>query len=200
MPVDIFSVSTDLASSISSAAPESQVTIAARCRSFYEPIKKEGANPNMRKNLIAVAIAMAITLGCASAAVAGAQGAMAKKSLYSRLGGKKAITAVVDEFVNIVANDGRINKFFADTAKDPKQLAKFKANLSDQICAGTGGPCKYKGKDMMTAHKGMGITDADFSALVEDLVAALNKFNVPETEKNELLGALGPMKPQIVGQ
>jgi hemoglobin len=53
---------------------------------------------------------------------------------------------------------------------------------------------------MKTAHKGMGITDADFNALVEDLVKALDKFNVGATEKNELLGALGPMKGDIVGQ
>ena len=120
------------------------------------------------------------------------------KTLYSRLGGKKAITAVVDEFVNIVAADNRINKFFADTAKDPKRLAAFKAKLVAQICAGTGGSCKYTGKDMKTAHQGMGVSEADFTALVEDLVAALNKFNVPEAEKNELLGILGPMKADIV--
>lgn len=121
-----------------------------------------------------------------------------KKTLYARLGGKKAISAVVDEFVNIVAADTRINKFFADTAGDAKRLAMFKEKLVDQICQGTGGPCKYKGKDMKKAHMGMGITEADFGALVEDLVKALDKFNVPEAEKNELLGALGPMKGDIV--
>ena len=151
----------------------------------------------MRKTLIAFTIAMAVTLGCVAPAMA--QGAMAKqKSLYSRLGGKKAITAVVDQFVTNVAGDARINKFFADTVKDPKRVEKLKTNLVDQICQASGGPCKYKGKDMKTAHKGMGIGDADFNALVEDLVAALNKFNVGETEKNELLGALGPMKSDIV--
>jgi hemoglobin len=121
-----------------------------------------------------------------------------QKSLYVRLGGKKAITAVVDEFVNNCAGDTRINSFFAKTAADPKQLAKFKGNLIDQICEASGGPCKYKGLDMKTAHKGMGVSDADFGALVEDLVKALDKFNVGETEKNELLGALGPMKGDIV--
>jgi hemoglobin len=127
-----------------------------------------------------------------------AKQALTKGSLYSRLGGKKAITAVVDEFVNNVTGDNRINKFFADTAKDPRRLAKFKENLVDQICQASGGPCKYKGKDMKTAHKGMGITDADFSALVDDLVKALDKFNVGATEKNELLGALGGLKDQVV--
>jgi truncated hemoglobin YjbI len=120
------------------------------------------------------------------------------KSLYVRLGGKKAIKAVVDEFVNNVAGDTRINSFFAKTAADPKRLKKFKENLVDQICEASGGPCKYKGLDMKTAHKGMGVSGADFGALVEDLVKALDKFNVGETEKNELLGALGPMKGDIV--
>ncbi|MEK6325132.1 MAG: group 1 truncated hemoglobin [Acidobacteriota bacterium] len=151
----------------------------------------------MRKNLMVVAIAAAVAMGCFS--IASAEG-MAKKakSLYSRLGGKKAITAVVEEFVNNCATDTRIEKFFTDTAKDPKRLAKFKRNLVEQICAAGGGPCKYRGKDMKTAHKGMGITDADFNALVEDLVKALDKFNVGATEKNELLGALGPMKGDMV--
>ena len=84
--------------------------------------------------------------------------------------------------------------------KDPKRVEKLKTNLVDQICNATGGPCKYKGKDMVTAHKGMNISDADFNALVEDLVAALDKFNVGATEKNELLGALGGLKSQIVGK
>ena len=62
----------------------------------------------------------------------------------------------------------------------------------------SGGPCKYKGKDMKTAHMGMGITTADFNALVEDLVGALDKFKVGAHEKDQLLGALGPMKSDIV--
>ena len=144
-----------------------------------------------------VAIATAVIAGCFN--IASAQ-QMAGRTLYSRLGGKKAITAVVDELVNNCASDSRINKFFADTAKDPARLAKFKLNLVDQICTVSGGPCKYRGKDMKTAHKGMGVTDADFDALVEDLVKALDKSHVGATEKNELLGKLGAMKGQIVGQ
>ncbi len=70
--------------------------------------------------------------------------------------------------------------------------------LVDQICQASGGPCKYTGKDMKSAHAGMGVTSADFNALVEDLVGALDKFKVGEKEKGELLGALGPMKSDIV--
>jgi hemoglobin len=103
-----------------------------------------------------------------------------QKALYERLGGKGAITAVVDEFVN------------------PQRLAAFKGKLVDQICAASGGPCTYTGKNMKDAHAGMGITGAEFDALVGDLVGALDKFKVPEKEKGELLGALGPMKTDIV--
>src|SRR6185436_15537698 len=138
--------------------------------------------------LMVAAIAMSVAFGSMNTFAASTEDKkMAKpaktKSLYSRLGGRKAITAVVDEFVNNCATDTRINKFFADTAKDPKRLAKCKGNLVDQICQASGGPCKYTGKDMKSAHKGMGITDADFNALVEDLVKALDKFNVGATEK-----------------
>ena len=156
----------------------------------------------MRKIMITATAAFLLAVGSVNAGLAAARPAGLEtpqaKSLYVRLGGKPAITKVVDAFVGIVANDGRINKFFAQTAGDKARLAKFKGNLVDQICQASGGPCKYKGKDMKTAHQGMGIAEADFNALVEDLVAALNKFNVGETEKNELLGALGPMKSDIV--
>src|SRR6202165_6052858 len=114
---------------------------------------------------------------------------MQQKSLYDRLGGQGAITAVVDDFVGNVAADNRINKFFAKA-----DVPRLKRNLVDQICQGTGGPCVYTGKDMKTAHKGMGITDADINALVEDLVKTLNKFNVPAREQGEFLGILGPLK------
>jgi hemoglobin len=129
---------------------------------------------------------------CLSAFLLSAVSAQAQ-SLYDRLGGKDAIKAVVDEFVGIAAADTRINKKFAKTNID---CLKFE--LVEQICAATGGPCKYTGLDMKKAHKNMGVTGGEFNALVEDLVKALDKFNVKDKEKNELLGALGPMKPDIV--
>ena len=70
------------------------------------------------------------------------------EALYKSLGGKKAITAVVDDFVGRVAADNRINSFFKATAADPKRLSIFKKNLVDQICQAAGGPCKYKGKEV----------------------------------------------------
>ncbi len=152
--------------------------------------------------ILAAVVGAALVAGTAQPSFAGqaSKGGKAKKekSLYQRLGGKKAITAVVDEFVVNVAADARINKFFAATASDPKRMATFKGNLVNQICEASGGPCKYTGKSMKEAHKGMGISTADFNALVEDLVKALDKLKVGEKEKNELLGVLGPMKGDIV--
>ena len=74
----------------------------------------------------------------------------------------------------------------------------FKGKLVDQICEASGGPCKYTGKDMKTAHMGMGVGGSDFDALVDDLSAALDKLRVDTHEKDQLLGALAPMKTEIV--
>jgi hemoglobin len=115
------------------------------------------------------------------------------KTLYSRLGGQAAIKLVVDDFVANVAADKRINRFFANT--DVPQLKQY---LADQICAGTGGPCTYTGRDMKSLHANMGITNHHFDALVEDLVVSLNKYNVSQREQKELLGLLGPMRKDIV--
>jgi hemoglobin len=114
-------------------------------------------------------------------------------SLYDRLGKQDAITAVVDDFVANVAADTRINAFFANA--DVPHLKKM---LVEQICAAAGGPCKYTGKDMKTAHQGMNVKAADFDALVEDLKKSLDKFKVPAKEQQDLLGALAPMKADIV--
>ena len=114
-------------------------------------------------------------------------------SLYDRLGGKDAITAVVDDFVARCAADERINGKFART-----DVPRLKTHLVDQVCAATGGPCTYGGRDMRTTHSGMGVTAGEFEALVGNLIATLDQFGVPEAEKGELIGALAPMRGEIV--
>jgi hemoglobin len=97
-----------------------------------------------------------------------------------------------------MAGDSRVNARFKDM-KGP-EIEKLKSNLADQICDATGGPCSYLGRDMKTVHKGMKITEAEWNATVENLVKALDKNNVGAQTKSELLGALAPMKADIVGQ
>lgn len=118
----------------------------------------------------------------------------ATPKLFDRLGGLDAIKSVVHAFVANVAADDRVSAAFIN-ADGPR----LEALLVDQICEATGGPCKYAGRDMRTTHTGMKITDAQFGAVVEDLVKALDAHAVPAKEKDELLGALGGMKGDIVG-
>jgi hemoglobin len=114
-------------------------------------------------------------------------------SLFDRLGGKAAITAVVVDFRTRVAKDARINAKFART-----DIPRLDAMLIDQVCEATGGPFRYTGRNMRDAHLGMKVTTGEFNALVEDLVATLNTFKVPKKEQDELLGILGPLKQDIV--
>jgi hemoglobin len=119
-------------------------------------------------------------------------------SLFDRLGGKKAIQAVVNDFVDIVRADERIKNQKVANLMETIDINQLKAHLVDQVCMGTGGPCKYTGRSMKATHKGLGITGAEFNYVVDDLVQTLNKYNVPEKEKQELLAILGPMRPDIV--
>src|SRR5262245_50183630 len=103
------------------------------------------------REVLAMLAVMAILYGPAIA------GQVAKeKPLFDRLGGKNAITAVVDEFVSRVAADKRINRYFSGVASDAARMKAFKGKLVDQICQASGGPCTYTGKDMKSAHMGMG--------------------------------------------
>ena len=149
---------------------------------------------SQRSASLVMVLGLALTVSaCNSMGTAPAGTAPTEKLLYDRLGGKTAITAVVDDLVGRVAADTRINAKFANA-----NIPRLKSMLVDQICQASGGPCTYTGRDMKSAHAGMGVSGGDFDALVGDLVATLNKFKVPEREKNELLGALGPMKGDIV--
>jgi hemoglobin len=113
--------------------------------------------------------------------------------LYDRLGGQDAIVAVVDDFVGRAAADSRINGKFART-----DVPRLKAMLVEQVSAATGGPGPYTGRGMRETHDGMGVTAGEFEALVGDLVATLDQFNVPANEQTELLSILGPLRSDIV--
>jgi len=131
--------------------------------------------------------------GAPAAAAAPAPSKPRTGSLFERLGGMPAISAVVDDFAGNVLADPRINKKFAKS-----DAPRLLANLKDFVCFATGGPCQYKGLDMKKAHKRMDVTAGEFNALVEDLVKTLDKFNVGDPERKELLGALAGLRGDIV--
>jgi hemoglobin len=118
---------------------------------------------------------------------------MSHHTLYERLGGGAAITAVIDDFVGRCAADSRINPKFAKT-----DVPRLKQMLVEQVSAATGGRVQYTGRSMSETHRGMQVTAGEFDALVEDLVATLNKFGVPDAAQAQLLGILGPLRGDIV--
>lgn len=118
-------------------------------------------------------------------------------SLYDRLGQQPAIEVVIDKFLANVVADTRINAKFAHL--DADGVAHLRGSLIDQVCQATGGPCEYKGKSMLEAHTGMNVTEDEFTALVEDLVKALDEAGAKPADRDELIGALGGMKGDIVG-
>ena len=116
-------------------------------------------------------------------------------SLYRALGERAGIAKAVDAILVRVLADARINDKFRAT--DPAQLAPL---LVDQICEAAGGPCTYRGRSMEESHTGLKIDDAMFTAFVEDVTAGLTDVGVPDATQQQLIGALAPMKPQIVGR
>jgi hemoglobin len=143
------------------------------------------------KKITGLALVMVAALGAGSVVRA------AEASLYERLGGMPAIRAVVDGVLANVLKDDRINGWFT-WAANPRAAEGYKTALADLVCQAAGGPCRYQGQDMKTTHQGLGITQREFDAMVEDITASLDQLKVPAAEKNELLGLLAPLQRQIV--
>ena len=149
----------------------------------------------MKKTALAVSLVVSLS---AVTGLALGQAANTEKSLYARLGGKPAVQAVASRLVDQILIDNRVSKWFAHAAASKENTDAYKANLANFICVSSGGPCKYDGPDMMTAHKGRGITSDAFAAVAEDLTIVLDHLQVPEKEKNEVLKLVASLKPSIV--
>jgi hemoglobin len=137
----------------------------------------------MRKLLLTAALASLAMTGLARA----------EDSLFAQIGGEAKLRATVDSLVEVMMEDERINFTFAQT-----DLTKFKGLLYDQICELTGGPCKYRGRDMATAHKNIDSTNQMFNALAEDLYIAFERQGVPYRLQNKVIALLAPMQKDIV--
>lgn len=124
------------------------------------------------------------------------------QSLYERLGGEAAITAVVDDFVGRAAADPAVHFTRKGTPKEwdatPENVATLKKHLTQFICSATGGPQIYEGKDLKATHEGMGISESEFGAIAADLKTSLNTFNVPQKEQDDLLTIVGTTQGSIV--
>lgn len=119
-----------------------------------------------------------------------------QKSLYARLGGYDALAGVVDDFVGRLATDKRLGKFFVGHSED--SLKKIRQHVIDQLCAATGGPCVYTGRDMKTSHHGLGITGSEWDISAKHLIETLDKFHVPKAEKDEVMAIVATLRKDIV--
>ena len=120
-----------------------------------------------------------------------------QKSLYERLGGYEAISAVAHEFAGRLFTDTQVGPFFRGMGTDTRQ--SFIQKNINLLCNVTGGPCKILSRPARTVHTGLGITESDFNVVVNHLVDTLDGFMVPATEKQELLSIIGTLKSDIVG-
>ena len=154
------------------------------------------------KTLIALAVclsgllaapALAQTAAAPAATTAAPAATAAPAGLYQALGEKPGITRLVDDFVNRVVKDPRIGGHFKDT-----KPAALKESLTDQICQLSGGPCKYEGADMKSAHADMDINKGHFNALVEVLQSAMDAQGIPFAQQNRLLALLAPMHRDVI--
>jgi hemoglobin len=133
-----------------------------------------------------------LTAGCLLPALAAPP---EKPLLYERLGRYDGIAAIADEYLKGVRADPHFARFAGRGADSLRRARQF---LKDQLCAMTGGPCVYVGRDMKTVHGGLGISEEEWAISRNHMAAALDIRNVAAPEKQELLTLVDSLKPQIV--
>lgn len=143
---------------------------------------------SLRATLVVTLISALLT-GCASAPT------LRGSTLYERLGGEAGVAAITEGMLARSAEDPRIRDDFAEA-----DIVNLYERLVEHLCAVTGGPCTYGGRAMKAAHAGLGLTEADFNALVENLVDAMTERGVPIAAQNELLAILAPMRGDVIRQ
>lgn len=126
----------------------------------------------------------------------GEQGGPAPSSLYVRLGGSRGIAAIVDDILALHLSNPVIKTRFAGAS--PERLATLKRITCEFFGMGSGGPEVYTGRDLITAHTGMNISEQELVAAIDDVVAALEKNGVGQTEKNEVVAILYSLKNQVL--
>jgi hemoglobin len=118
------------------------------------------------------------------------------KTLYERLGGYDAIATVANKLLPRLENDAQLGRFWANRGDDG--IAREKQLLIDYLCTSAGGPLLYTGRDMLTSHKGMGITESDWQILIDHLKAALAELQVPQQEQDDVLAFIDSTRADIV--
>ena len=121
---------------------------------------------------------------------------MTEKTLYERLGGYDAIAAVVHDLLPRLMSDSRLGRFWENRGEDG--INREEQLLIDFLCSSAGGPLLYTGRDNKTSHKGMGISESDWEKFTGHLNATLEKFQLPQQERSDVIGFIESTKADIV--
>lgn len=118
---------------------------------------------------------------------------LAEGAVFEAFGGVEGVSRIIDDLVDRSVIDPRLEEIFK-----PTDLVRLRRTLKEQVCFILGGPCAYTGRDMASSHKDLGVTTAEFNALVENLQGAMDAAGVPFRAQNRLLAKLAPMKGDVV--
>lgn len=115
------------------------------------------------------------------------------ENLFQALGGHAGIARITDNFIMEIANDEQVIDYFADS-----NVQRFREKIEEHFCQIADGPCEYTGDTMIQVHTGMNIGEADFSAVVDNLIIAMDKAEIPIAAQNRLLARLAPLRSEII--
>jgi len=121
---------------------------------------------------------------------------MTEKTLYERLGGYDAISAVVNDLLPRLESDSRLGRFWEHRGEDG--INREKQLLIDFLCANAGGPLLYTGRDNKTSHRGMGISESDWEKFIAHLNATLDNFQLPAQERSDVIAFIESTRADIV--
>ncbi len=122
------------------------------------------------------------------------------KTLFDRLGGTPGITTIVDAVVEAHMRNPAIKARFLPYKDQPEKLAVIKKHTVDFFSAGSGAGVSYSGRDMITTHKGMNISPAEYMHVVDDILKVLDEHNIDAVSKSEVLSILWSLKDMVIGQ
>jgi hemoglobin len=121
---------------------------------------------------------------------------MTEKTLYARLGGYDAISAVANDLLPRLMSDSQLGRFWKNRGEDG--INREKQLLIDYLCSSAGGPLLYTGRDNKTSHKGMGISESDWEQFIGHLNATLDNFQLPQQERSDVIAFIESTKADIV--
>jgi hemoglobin len=121
-------------------------------------------------------------------------------TLFEQLGGREGISLIVDDTVTAHMENPAINARFLPLKDQPERLEIIKKHTVDFFSMGSGGPANYSGKDMLAAHTGMNISPGEYMHVMDDIFLALDKNNISEDSKKEVLTILWSLKGMIVSK